>query len=419
VKKVAAVLAVSGLAGLEILVLFFAGTAGSAVPLLSLFPLLLGIAGIVAFVRSPVHSPQALFQQDSASGAIVAAEPLLVPAEKLSTEERTALPAGAVNQAALKGELELYQKSLPAFFLSIVEYLNKTTEPMSESLVVIKKTMKDFIVQVQTEDQDIVNSETLDLMTGNVNRLQVNINQVAQKSAEAFNVFGSEFQSLKDVLDSIFRLTGDISEIAERVHVLSINASIESARAGIHGRGFKIIADEIQKLAHETQRFLKDIKITAGTSKDIFSSVDRELEDNRTHLDTMLQKEKDTFDTLNGTIVNHYGQFKNLYSGIVQFVNELEGNMNALFPLSMLHAIIIQEVENLDLVTQDFMALANELCEGPMEAGMKFEAAKSVERLRKRLTTSRELDALDGVIRSLGLSEKIDLKRSSSDFELF
>ena len=416
-KKPAILLAIAGLTGLEALVVFYIGTINTFALVLSVLSFITGILGIILIIRIPL--PGDFSQVNQTELPLIKHEITPPVTEKISIQGNRYSEDLERIITVLNGEIGVYEKAIPALFKSIVDYLNKTTEPMSESLVVIKTGMKDFITQVQEHDQEIINSSSLDIMTGNVDKLQVDINLVAQKSVDAFAVFENKFKSLKAVLDSIFKLTGDISDIAERVHILSINASIESARAGVKGNGFKVIANEIQKLAHETQKFLKDIRVTADSSKGIFSSVYVELEDNKNTLTTMVHDEKETFNDLNEIIIRHYSQFKDLYSGILQFIEGLEGNMNDLFPLSMLHSIIIQEVENLDLVTEDFLKMLAELIKNRQEKDFEFRETDSIERFRKRLTTSRELDALEAAIKSLGLAEKIDLQRSNNDFELF
>ncbi len=61
-------------------------------------------------------------------------------------------------------------------------------------------------------------------------------------------------QSLK-----ISRILEIMSDISDKIHILSINASIVSARAGAHGKGFKIVSKEIRKLAKETEGSVNEI----------------------------------------------------------------------------------------------------------------------------------------------------------------
>jgi methyl-accepting chemotaxis protein len=79
---------------------------------------------------------------------------------------------------------------------------------------------------------------------------------------------GHRVESFEGKIHSVHRVTEMITSVVEKTHLLSLNASIEAARAGDAGRGFSVVAEEIRKLAE-----------SAGSSADQIEALIRQLED--------------------------------------------------------------------------------------------------------------------------------------------
>lgn len=91
--------------------------------------------------------------------------------------------------------------------------------------------------------------------------------QAVDQTVEAIQSLAAQVHEITQVIDkvaddsnNINRVIEVIGSIAEQTNLLALNAAIESARAGEHGRGFSVVADEVRTLASRTQRSTKEIQ---------------------------------------------------------------------------------------------------------------------------------------------------------------
>jgi len=185
-----------------------------------------------------------------------------------------------------------------------------------------------------------------------------------KKSAEAVGVI---VDKLGDSSQKIGAIVETIDDIAEQTNLLALNAAIEAARAGEHGKGFAVVADEVRKLAERSSKATGEIADLIGSMQQMITAAVSGMQDSAKQVAEGTLLSSEAGDAL-----------KNIQSAVQGIVSQIDNMAAAAQQMSASSTEVVRAIENVSAVTEETTAAAEEMAASSSEVSRQIEQVAAV-----------------------------------------
>ncbi|MCC9293850.1 methyl-accepting chemotaxis protein [Clostridium sp. WLY-B-L2] len=289
-----------------------------------------------------------------------------------------------------------------------IELINSSTTATFENSNGIKDAMEEISSAINNSAKDMQSSvENMNILSKNVDEVKENginmkngaseagklnssivdiLTELEKKSSENITAAQETNNNLKQLIkksNDILDIVSTIEEISDEINLLSLNASIESARAGEAGRGFAVVADQIKELSNQTSKSVKQI-----------NSLIKDL----THAENVSANNVEIYGEIVRSQIPTINKTKQILNGVVEFIKgipqTIEKNVDKISEVHKNKDMINSSMDSILSVTEEISASSEEITASTSEVKEKMGDVKDL--VRELGQSSKDLKEMVG-----------------------